>query len=244
MTKRQVVDSRRSGVEPASFDQLSESILREHGMVLARTIRHNLRNRLTTIKGNAERIATVATGVEKEASEVIIQEADRLIEMAHKELVITNILKQQPDLTAVSLPEIIERSVESFRDDVPCATIQVEQSAVPEARGIPEIEYAIEELIHNAIVHNPNDQPSVRLEIREDTAECQIRVLDDSTVIPESERSVIQNTELKDQLTHSNGIGLCMVRWIVDCCDGELSFDRSEMGGNAVSITLQKYLPR
>lgn len=226
----------RDGPEDQPVER--NDVFRQHGMVLSRTLRHNLRNRLTTIKGNAERIATRVSGEEQAASETIIEEADRLLGLAEKELVLTGILKHQPDKRPILLGNALRRLVHHMREKHPAARIHLRVHCSTTVSAIPAIELAAEELVRNAIEHNPNPNPRVWVSLSKENEQCHLTVADDSDLIPQREKRVLRDIEKMDQLNHSSGIGLWMVRWIVDFSGGEFAIGVSDTGGNEVSVTL------
>lgn len=57
---------------------------------------------------------------------------------------------------------------------------------------------------------------------------------DDCPPIPDAEKEVIRQGE-ETALSHSAGVGLWLVNWVVEAARGRLEFDRTERG-NCVSL--------
>ncbi|MDP9525636.1 sensor histidine kinase [Pseudomonas protegens] len=81
----------------------------------------------------------------------------------------------------------------------------------------------------------------VRLSIEERPQGFCLRVEDDGPGIPEARRSEVFSRGARlDEQTHGHGLGLGIVRDIVDACGGTLSLGDSEWGGLRVEIELPK----
>ncbi|RBJ82642.1 sensor histidine kinase [Pseudomonas sp. MWU12-2534b] len=81
----------------------------------------------------------------------------------------------------------------------------------------------------------------VRLSIEERPQGFCLRVEDDGPGIPEARRSEVFSRGARlDEQTHGHGLGLGIVRDIVDACGGTLSLGDSEWGGLRVEIELPR----
>jgi len=81
----------------------------------------------------------------------------------------------------------------------------------------------------------------VRLSVEERPQGFCLRVEDDGPGIPEARRSEVFSRGARlDEQTHGHGLGLGIVRDIVDACGGTLSLGDSEWGGLRVEIELPK----
>jgi len=54
------------------------------------------------------------------------------------------------------------------------------------------------------------------------------------------ERNVVTGSADITPKHHGSGLGLWLVKWIVDRSGGELAFEESDLGGNRVRIRLQQ----
>nr|WP_245742125.1 ATP-binding protein [Natrinema salaciae] len=68
-------------------------------------------------------------------------------------------------------------------------------------------------------------------------------VADDGPGIPPAETDVVTGETDVTQLTHSSGLGLWLVRWVVDSYDGSVSVSESPPGGSRVEIALEAAPP-
>ncbi len=65
-----------------------------------------------------------------------------------------------------------------------------------------------------------------------------LTVADNGPTIPDQEINVL-TTGRETALEHGSGLGLWLVYWLVEKSEGELVFEESELGGNAVSLVFR-----
>jgi len=128
----------------------------------------------------------------------------------------------------------------------PEATIVTDiETPLPVSTGF-EIRDALENLVENAITHN-SDSASVQVTTRTETPihtstraagkNAVITVEDDGPGIPEHEQAVIFEGANITQLKHGSGLGLWVVRWIVESADGTVSYSRAD-GRTTITLRL------
>lgn len=220
---------------------------RQHLRVLHRVLRHNLRNELTVILGQAEKIASDASTPEiRQAAGQILDRAGNLEQVSEKAHVAENILGEPPSDTIIEVGGLTSSVVSEARDRWPSATIDTDiESGMPVATGF-ELKDALENLVENAIVHN-TDAPTVSVTTRTETPihastrgsgrNALIKVTDDGPGIPDHERAVIFDDEDITQLKHGSGLGLWVVRWIIESANGSLTYNRSD-GRTTITVRL------
>ena len=206
--------------------------------VIDNILRHNLRNDLTLIRGLAEQIQSQAGGEAAAAAETIVTCADALITTGNKSREITDLLSDDPETTPVDITETI-RSV-ADRIDAADLTAELTVSA-PErvvASATPRLETAIEELVHNAIIHTDREVPTVELRVRADEDTARIAVTDDGPGLSEMDRDVLETGLATDALYHGSGLGLWLVYWAIKRSDGSIDVTAAEPRGTTVTVML------
>jgi len=201
--------------------------------ILSRVLRHNIRNKLTTIRGNADLLAETATGDDGRADR-IVEASDELIALSEKARTIEDLVDRTDETASYDLRVVAEHVVDRVDDRYPGASYTVtgtENCAVVTGTGV---ESAIECLVENAVEHNDAAEPTVDVTVDCDATGAEISVCDDGPGISEHERAVIRRRE-ETPLAHSNGIGLWIVSWVADRCDADLSFDVDD-DGSTVSL--------
>lgn len=216
--------------------------------VLARILRHDLRNQLTVIVGEAERLQEETTSPEASEAASAIQEAsEELMSISENIGQFSSILSDpHPDqnVLRIDLTETIRDIVEVVRTRHGSDSVTIETAISDDAsvKASPFLPRALAELIENAIIHNDAPEPHVTiyLETSDQSDECvELRVVDNGPGIPDQEVSIHHN-DIETQLDHSTGVGLWLVRWVIAASNGDLEFETDETGGTAVRIQLTK----
>ncbi len=232
--------SQRNGTASGTLLALRDVTARQHNRqqvsVLNRLLRHNLSNTVTTILGNAEYAATQARSDEvRERLEVIEENAEIMMNKQEK---LNRVLRtfERERYACESLDTLLNDVVETVRESYPAADLTVEfDDASLSFDGQDRLEIALEELLTNAIEHDPDDAPTVTVTATVADGTATITVDDDGPGLPEHELEPITNGE-ETQLSHGSGVGLWLVSWIIHSLDGAVDF---ETGGDGTTVTLR-----
>ena len=130
-----------------------------------------------------------------------------------------------------------ETAGEETADNDPNAP-QVSVSYPPDARAFthPELDYAIAELVENALEH-AESAPRVRIDVRATDEAIEVSIRDNCPPIPVEERYVITDRWEMDDLRHTGGMGLWLVYWVANRSGGDLTFD-THADGNVVTLSV------
>ncbi|QSG07693.1 sensor histidine kinase [Halapricum desulfuricans] len=205
--------------------------------ILHRIVRHNLRNIATVIGGRVE-TARDADEVEPHL-EVLERKADRLATLAEKANLLRGVSAQSADhRVEQDLSRAITDICAQYRSDYPDATIAFDgpenlRTLVPARLG-----FAITELLENAVVHG-GPGATVTIELTADSEAIRVVVADDGPGLPDSERTAVKG-DVEDVLAHSEGVGLWLVRLIVEKAGGRLSVSESSLSGTAVTLSVPR----
>lgn len=219
---------------------------KEQLQVLHRVFRHNLRNELTVILGMAEEVQQRAeASAVQTATEKIIERAEYLENVSEKALAAEDILDNRTRKTTVEAGEIIQEAITTAKQQWPSVAVTGEIEYPLPIETSPRINEAIYTLIENSITHNTEDpkvevRATQRTPIHSSTRATgdwvSITVRDNGPGVPEHIRDVVFHDDDITNLKHGEGLGLWLVRWIVDAADGELVYRRS---GGWTEIELQ-----
>ena len=209
------------------FDVTDREIRRQRLAVLNRILRHNVRNELDVIRAYTEE-----AGLDPAVAGV-----DRLGEISEEARRVQQLMERSTtDRTGTALSSFLEDiAADATAGTDAEVTVTAPETTVSIDRA--RCRYALRHLVENAVEHN--DAPSPRVAVRGERAESGLRlvVADDGPGIPESERAVIESGE-ELPLEHASGLGLWGANWVVQTVGGSLSFDESDLGGTAVTVTL------
>ncbi len=207
--------------------------------VLSRVLRHNLRNELNIIQGQAETIQRRASDPIAERASAIVDTGKTLMQLAEKERAITKLLTAEPRVEIENVSEVIHRAAEVVRGKFPDASVTVECPEDVTASVTDRFGEAIEELFVNAIIHNSNSSQVIATVTVENDV-VQIDICDDGPVIPAAERDVLLGTGDKSPTYHGSGLGLWLVNLVVSRSGGTVTHESIEPQGNLIGIALPR----
>lgn len=205
---------------------------------LDRVLRHNLRNHMNVIRGEAEIIHSETSGEMMTSAENIINTSDRLLELAEKERAITGQLRRGPDLKEITVEPILQRVGLTMRSEHPDATVTIDCPTDATVQAPPELEYAISELVTNAIIHNDSSSPDIAITVTQLDESTRIEVADNGPRIPEMERKIIVGEVKQTPVYHGSGLGLWFVKLLVSQSGGTVTFEKNSPVGNIVRLKL------
>ncbi|MFP4530286.1 MAG: ATP-binding protein, partial [Halodesulfurarchaeum sp.] len=211
---------------------------RRYISVYERVLRHNLRNSLTVIYGH---LNTLQNRLENdEPIAVIRNEVQELLTLAEEAQTLQDLLHSDVRTEPINMADMAERSVRRIRLSYPRAKIGLETPEQAVTSGISQIRVALEELLENAIIHSEKVEPSVKVEVSTTDRHVRLQVIDDGPGIPEDERRVLSNDGDISTTQHGSGLGLWLVRLIVQQSNGRLSFSRAKHGGSKIEMTFAR----
>jgi signal transduction histidine kinase len=220
-------------------DVTRRQIRQQQLSVLNRVLRHNLRNKLTIVKG---RVKAEENGPSEAANlDRAVDAADDLIQLSERARTIEKHLQGDGLQTEVDVSEVVRRVVASVGEEHPGIEFAVD---FPDSLTIQTDEALIGRIIANAVdnaaEHNESTDPWVRvgLSAREDEDHpLSIEVTDNGPGIPEQEVEAIRQGE-ETALKHGSGLGMWVVTWGTRFLGGRLSFEDHDSGGTIVRIEL------
>ena len=227
----------------AIYTDVTEKLRRErHLDILQRVLRHNLRNDLNVVLGQADEISRLAESEEiRQAAGSIIETAQGLTRLSEEAKVIQRVLGESTAIEATQLSKLVAAVVEDCRHRFGDARITVDCPADHTVRADDNLRIVIETLVDNAIRHNTASTPTVTVSATPtDNDRVELSVADNGPGIPETERRVITGDEDITQLTHGSGLGLWLVRWIIEGYGGDLAIDTPASGGTVVRLYLDR----
>ena len=205
--------------------------------LLARVLRHNLRNDMTVILGTltvaSEQIddETISTQIE-----TAINKANGLTATSDKTRKLTEILAAAQTVgTAVTdLVDSIAPVVDDYASQYPDAEISTEWPESARVEVDESVRWAIENLLENAMEHT-REEPTVVVRITEETITehdttsewITLTVADDGPGIPESEIEVLEDNANRSATRHGSGLGLWIVQQIARAFDGHLEISQN-----------------
>ncbi|WP_254271673.1 sensor histidine kinase [Haloarcula marina] len=210
--------------------------------VFNRVFRHNLRNDMSVVMLSSERILD-----SDETSEEVEASAQRIYDRAESFMATTEharaiheelLTGRSADPVPATVVTLVEDVAHSLWTSYPEAKVETSVEAATEVCGGRRLPLILRELGENAITHAdaPMGERSVSLTARRDGSTVAFSVDDDGPGIPETERELLVGERQETPTAHGNGLGLWMVRWLVDSLDGTVSVSTPTDGGTTVTV--------
>ncbi len=219
------------------FQDITRAQRREQRLdVLNRVLRHNLRNGMVAIKGNAQYIAEITDDeTTKSSAETIVTSGDRLITVANKARAFEEIRETAPSFKVIELGELLTELIERLTQTFPDATIDLDVPEETTVRTDPRLlRLLVSNLVENALQHG-GDQQRVTVRVKKNSSAVAIEISDEGKGIPEGELEPLRDGE-ETPLKHGSGIGLWIVHWSAEILGCELQFETDN--GTTVTVTI------
>jgi signal transduction histidine kinase len=207
--------------------------------VLNRVLRHDLRNEVNVVQGYASLVAE-GRGDARRYAAVIERKADQILRVSEKARHFERLLAENEEVTSINadLAAVVRERLDALRTAHPTAEVHADLPGEAVVAAVPLLDAMVDDLVENAVVHNPAPNPLVSVRVRVGANTVLLRVADDGPGIPGEELAVLRAGG-ETPLRHSSGLGLWFVQWVVAESGGRIEFDQRSVG----SVVLV-YLPR
>ncbi|WP_435124942.1 PAS domain S-box protein [Halobaculum sp. D14] len=207
--------------------------------VLTRVLRHDLRNELNVVLGYADVIVDEGDEQLSEYGDNIRRAAKRLATLGERVRGVDRTLSDTDHGgRPVDVGDVAEEVGARAEARFPDADVDVEVDDCTTGFADELLATATWNLVENAVQHHDGEEPAVRLRVRRTDDAVELRVADDGPGIPADDRDAVESGH-ETQLKHASGIGLWLVRWIINGVDGELTFEGNDPRGSVVVVRLR-----
>lgn len=217
---------------------------RDNLEVLNQVVRHDVRNALQLVLAYG---ATLEPHVDESGEEYLRQ----ILEAGREAVDITRtagdvtevLLHSDGDRRPVSLRHILEAQVEEARSSHERAIVSID-GTVPDTRVLADdlLESVFRNLLNNAVVHNDTDLPSITVSATVTEERTRVRVADNGPGIPDERKDELFERGRKGLDSDGTGIGLYLVRTLVDRYGGDVWVEDADTGGSAFVVELERHV--
>ncbi|MFB6296499.1 MAG: sensor histidine kinase [Halobacteriales archaeon] len=209
--------------------------------VLNRVLRHDIRNDVNVILGNADRIVKGANP--EGPAQTIKRKASKLHRVSETAREIESLLGSEEFPTeSIDVATLAEAKMQDVQRERPRIEVETSIPGAAWASANPLIESAIENVVENAVEHNDSETPRLSVTVEITARTVAVRIADNGPGVPEDELAVLQRGHETD-LDHASGLGLWLANWIVTESGGDVDFEENDPRGSVVTIRLPRTDP-
>jgi signal transduction histidine kinase len=203
---------------------------REKLSVVNRLVRHNVRNQTQILTGYSGQLREEADDpITAGIAEKIGEAAGNLSTLHERLQEFQHALDEAAPTERVAVDEVVDDVVDAYRDRYPGGTFETDVPAGLTVDADEQLRTALDHLVENAVEHG-NEGVFVRVTATDRRGLVTLAVEDRGPGIPEKERAVVVGEREQSQLEHASGLGLWVVRAVVEQYDGEMAIESTDRG--------------
>ena len=209
--------------------------------ILNQVLRHDIRNDLSVVSGYADLLADRLDGVEREYVQTLRETAVHATELTRTGRDMAEaMLATETGIQGVDLRASVESQVEEVRSASPDAIVRI-------ADSVPSVEVAADEmlrsvfrnLLKNAVIHNDARVPVVSVSATREGGTVQVCIADNGPGISDEQKDRIFGKGEHGLESPGTGIGLYLVRTLVDRYGGDVWVEDREPTGSVFVVELE-----
>jgi signal transduction histidine kinase len=224
--------------ERPSEERLEEQ--RDNLRLLNQVMRHDIRNDLQLIGAYAELLEEHVDEEGQQYLQIIRENTESAANLTTTARDLSQvILGADVGKEAVSLANTLEQQIEELRSGYPEAVVTVE-GTIPDVDvvGNDMLGSVFRNLLQNAIQHNDKTPPEVTVSTVEADDRLEVRVADNGPGIPDAQKEDIFGRGEKGLESSGAGIGLYLVRSLVDGYGGDVWVEDNDPEGSVFVVSL------
>ncbi|GGL68967.1 PAS domain-containing sensor histidine kinase [Halocalculus aciditolerans] len=214
---------------------------------LNRVVRHDIRNDMTIILGWAELLEDHVDETGVEYLEKILASGEQVVDLTNsvRDYVETVTNGDAMAVKPTPLRYVLETEISLRRESFPEASFSVD-GEIPdvEVAGNEMLASVFRNLLNNAVQHNDDPSPSVEISVADESESVVVTVADNGPGLPEElSRRLFAEGE-KGLESGGTGMGLFLVRRLVDGFGGEVWAENRDAAGDGGGAAFHVRLPK
>ncbi|OYR49342.1 PAS domain-containing protein [Halorubrum sp. Ea8] len=230
----------RDVTELKEYEQTLEQ-QRDNLTLLNQVVRHDIRNQLMVVESYTDLLKdSLPDDRSRTYARTVIEAAKQAAEITETAKDVTDVLLQVgADRTPMSLRDELTEQIEKVRSDQDRATISVDGS-VPDVTVLADelLESVFRNLLTNAVVHNDKDAAEIGVSTRVGDGSVRVSIADNGPGIEDKHKEQIFQEGEKGLESGGTGIGLYLVKTLVDKYGGGVWVEDNEPTGSVFVVEL------
>ncbi len=213
---------------------------RDNLETLNQMVRHDIRNDLQLVGAYAELLEDHVDEEGREYLRTVQESAANAVELTKTARELADVMLQtDTENQKTQLAPTLERSIEDIRSTHPAAVIELEDSLPrTEVIGNEMLDSVFRNLLQNAVHHNDKNVPEVRISASLADGRVEVRVADNGPGVPDSQKEDIFGKGDQGLESDGTGIGLYLVRSLVDSYGGDVWVEDNDPEGAVFVVQL------
>lgn len=200
--------------------------------LLNRLLRDEIRNAVTVVLGHAD---ILAGREDDDHGEPIRRNAEHIQSVVDD---VGDLTETSGTFESVTVGPVLDTVVAEQRAAHPESRISVSGETDAVVRADDQLELLFEQVVSNAVEHNPAAEPSVEVRVTRGDTAVEITVSDDGPGLAESEQALLTAGSLDRYDRPSEGFGLWIARVLLDRYGGEAGVTIAD--GTSVTMSLPR----
>ncbi|WP_247010040.1 PAS domain S-box protein [Halorientalis litorea] len=214
---------------------------RDNLEVLNQIVRHDVRNALQLVLAYGDMLEDTV-GEDGEAGlRQLLEAGEEAVDITRTAGEVTEVLlHSEDDRTPVNVRSVLTEQVDDVRASHERATVSVE-GRIPNVTVLADemLESVFRNLLNNAVAHNDEELPEITVSVTDDDGTVRVRIADNGPGIPDDQKEQIFEEGEKGFDSNGTGLGLYLVRTLVDRYGGDVWVEDNEPEGSVFVVTLR-----
>ena len=210
--------------------------------LLNQVVRHDIRNQLMVVESYTELLEdSLPDDRSRTYARTVIEAAKQAAEITETAKDVTDVLLQVgAERTPMSLRDELTEQIETIRADQDRATVSVD-GAIPDVTVLADdlLESVFRNLLTNAVVHNNEDVAEVAVSARVRGDAVRVSIADNGPGIADRQKEQIFQEGEKGLESGGTGVGLYLVKTLVDNYGGDVWVEDNEPTGSVFVVELR-----
>ncbi|GGK69709.1 sensor histidine kinase [Haloarcula sebkhae] len=210
--------------------------------LLNQIVRHDLTNHLQIINGRAELLRDQCSGDTLEHVDGIQESSQAAAELLETAGDLATVMRQTDwETEPVALGPVLSSVTEDITTTYTDAQVTVPDEFPPvQVQADDLLSSVFRNVLTNAIQHNDSPTPSTVVDVTDDGDAVNVTVADNGPGIPDEQKRMVFERGEKRPDSAGTGVGLYLVRTLVDAYGGDVWVEDNEPRGAVVGLTLPK----